>query len=178
MSEGKRGQLWRRWRVGMMVDSDDILVEVWRCLGETWRESCGLFFQIVFCLGWRSVLALTFKKKHNVQTCSNYRGMISYIMKPWERVDEALLSRGGDQWAVAWPHAEKEHHRCDVYYDSADGELQRSSEGVALCIFVDLEKAFDRVPIGIREWQWSIWGWWSTVRQGWGMWKAWPLSSK
>lgn len=43
------------------------------------------------------MLALTFKKKHNVQTCSNYRGMISYIMKPWERVDEALLSRGGDQ---------------------------------------------------------------------------------
>lgn len=55
------------------------------------------FFPDCFCLGWRSALALTFKKKHNVQTYCNYRGMISYIMKPWERVDEALLSRGGDQ---------------------------------------------------------------------------------
>lgn len=52
-------------------------------LGE---RAVDFFFQIVFCLGWRSVLALTFKKKHDVQTCSNYRGMISFFMKPWERV--------------------------------------------------------------------------------------------
>ncbi|KAK3529945.1 hypothetical protein QTP86_009331 [Hemibagrus guttatus] len=66
----------------------------------------------------RSVLVPIFKNKGDVQRCSNYRRikLMSHTMKLWERVVEARLRKYRD--------GQREPH----------------------CVFVDLEKAYDRVP--------------------------------
>ena len=42
---------------------------------------------------------------------------------------------------VVWFHA-KEYNRCKICFEDADREVQRELH----CVFVDLEKADDRVP--------------------------------
>ncbi|KAK3561612.1 hypothetical protein QTP86_010688 [Hemibagrus guttatus] len=66
----------------------------------------------------RSVLVPIFKNKGDVQSCSNYKGikLMSHTMKLWERVVEARLRK----------------------YRDGQRELH--------CVFVDLEKVYDRVP--------------------------------
>ncbi|KAK3543780.1 hypothetical protein QTP70_027194 [Hemibagrus guttatus] len=109
---------------GKAVGPDDIPVEVWKCLGEAAVEFLTSFFNSVLESErmpeeWRrSVLVPIFKNKGDVQSCSNYRGikLMSHTMKLWERVVEARLRKYRD--------GQKELH----------------------CVFVDLEKAYDRVP--------------------------------
>ncbi|KAK3574277.1 hypothetical protein QTP86_004371 [Hemibagrus guttatus] len=105
------------------VGPDDIPVEVWKCLGEAAVEFLTSLFNRVLESErmpeeWRSVLVPIFKNKGDMQSCSNYRGikLMSHTMKLWERVVEARLRK----------------------YRDGQRELH--------CVFVDLEKAYDRVP--------------------------------
>ncbi|KAK3547228.1 hypothetical protein QTP86_017837 [Hemibagrus guttatus] len=104
----------KRMKSGKAVGPGDILVEVWKCLGEAAVEFLASLFNRVLESEkmpeeWRrSLLVPIFKYKGDVQSCSNYRGikLMSHTMKLWERVVEARLS----------------NH------------------------YIDLEKAYDRVP--------------------------------
>ncbi|KAK3557346.1 hypothetical protein QTP70_026574, partial [Hemibagrus guttatus] len=115
----------KRMKSGKAVGPDDIPVEVWKCLGEAAVEFLTSLFNKVLESEkmpeeWRrSVLVPIFKNKGDVQSCSNYRGiaeLMSHTMKLWERVVEARLRK----------------------YRDGQRELH--------CVFVDLEKAYDRVP--------------------------------
>ncbi|KAK3531040.1 hypothetical protein QTP70_007883 [Hemibagrus guttatus] len=97
----------------------------------------------------RSVLVPIFKNKGDVQSCSNYRGikLMSHTMKLWERVVEAGFKR-------------KVVEICEQQYcfmprkSTTDAifalrilmEKYRDGQRELHCVFVDLEKAYDRVP--------------------------------
>ncbi|KAK3536514.1 hypothetical protein QTP86_013837 [Hemibagrus guttatus] len=132
----------KRMKSGKAVGPDNILVEVWKCLGEAAVEFLTSLFNKVLESGkmpeeWRrSVLVPIFKNKGDVQSCSNYRviKLMSHTMKLWERVVEARLR--------------KVVEICEQQY----GFMPRKSTTdaiFALRILMkerDLEKAYDRVP--------------------------------
>ncbi|KAK3512195.1 hypothetical protein QTP70_034966, partial [Hemibagrus guttatus] len=70
----------KRMKSGKAVGPDDILVKVWKCLGEAAVEFLTSLFNRVLESErmpeeWRrSVLVPIFKNKGDVQSCSNYRG--------------------------------------------------------------------------------------------------------
>ena len=144
----------KRMKSGKAVGPDGIPVEAWKCLGEM---AVGLLTRLFNKIlesermpeEWRlSVLVPIFKNKGDVQSCGNYRGikLLSHTMKVWERVVEARL-RG-------------EVTICEQQYGFMPGKsttdamfalrmlMERYREGQKElhCVFVDLEKAYDRVP--------------------------------
>ena len=144
----------KRMKSGKAVGPDGIPVDAWKCLGEM---AVGLLTRLFNKIlesermpeEWRlSVLVPIFKNKGDVQSCGNYRGikLLSHTMKVWERVVEARL-RG-------------EVPICEQQYGFMPGKsttdamfalrmlMERYREGQKElhCVFVDLEKAYDRVP--------------------------------
>lgn len=87
--------------MGEQLGSDDIPVEVWKCLGETGAEFLARLFHTVLenermHEEWRdSVLVPIFKNKVDIQSCSNIRGikLMSHTMKVWKSVVEARLRK-------------------------------------------------------------------------------------
>ena len=66
-------------------------------------------------------------------------------MKLCERIVERRL-RGAFTFGTVRFHARGNHYRCNVCFESVDGEVQRRSEGATLCVFVDVEKDYDKMP--------------------------------
>jgi hypothetical protein len=71
------------------LGSDDILIEVWRCLGDVVIMWLTKLFNIIFRSNkmpdeWRrSILVPIFKNKGDIQSYTNYRGikLMSHTMK-------------------------------------------------------------------------------------------------
>ena len=81
-------------KCGKAVGSDEIPVEVWKCLGQLGVVTlCKLFNRIMTteCIpsAWRnSILVPIFKEKGDVQGCKNYRDikLLTHTFKIWEKV--------------------------------------------------------------------------------------------
>jgi hypothetical protein len=88
-------------KIGKALVSDDIPIEVWRCLGDIAIVWLTKLFNIIFRSNkmpdeWRgSILVLIFKNKRDIQSCTNYRRikLMSYTIKLWERVIEHSLRK-------------------------------------------------------------------------------------
>ena len=86
-------------KCGNDVGSDEIPVEVWKCLGQLGVVTlCKLFnrFMTTECIpsAWRnSILVPIFKEKGDVQECKNYRGikLLTPTFKIWEKVVDRRL---------------------------------------------------------------------------------------
>jgi hypothetical protein len=133
---------------------DEIPVEVWKCLGEVGIDKLTELMQMIWeeekmPREWRdSVITPIYKDKGDVQDCGNYRGikLMSHTMKIWEKVIDHRLrvetSIGESQFgfmpgrsttdAIAVLRMSMEKYR----------EKQRGLH----MVFIDLEKAYDRVP--------------------------------
>ncbi|KAK3556231.1 hypothetical protein QTP70_006934 [Hemibagrus guttatus] len=139
---------------GKAVGPDDIPVEVWKCLGEAAVEFLTSLFNRVLESErmpeeWRrSVLVLIFKNKGDVQSCSNYRGikLMSHTMKLWERVVEARLRKVVEICEQQYGFMPRKSTTDAIFALRILMEKYRDGQRELHCVFVDLEKAYDRVP--------------------------------
>ncbi|KAK3556555.1 hypothetical protein QTP70_009541 [Hemibagrus guttatus] len=139
---------------GKAVGPDDIPVEVWKCLGEAAVEFLTRLFNRVLESErmpeeWRrSVLVPIFKNKGDVQSCSNYRGikLMSHTMKPWERVVEARLRKVVEICEQQYGFMPRKSTTDAIFALRILMKKYRDGQRELHCVFVDLEKAYDRVP--------------------------------
>ncbi|KAJ8348946.1 hypothetical protein SKAU_G00275380 [Synaphobranchus kaupii] len=96
----------------------------------------------------RSVLVPIFKNKGDVQSCSNYRGikLISHSMKLWERVVEARLREEVMISEQQYGFMPRKSTTDALFALRMLMEKYREGQKELHCVFVDLEKAYDRVP--------------------------------
>ncbi|KAK3521119.1 hypothetical protein QTP86_001686 [Hemibagrus guttatus] len=139
---------------GKAVGPDDIPVEVWKCLGEAAVEFLASLFNRVLESErmpeeWRrSVLVPIFKNKGDVQSCSNYRGikLMSHTMKVGERVVEARLRKVVEICEQQYGFMPRKSTTDAIFALRILMEKYRDGQRELHCVFVDLEKAYDRVP--------------------------------
>ncbi|KAK3564497.1 hypothetical protein QTP86_022776 [Hemibagrus guttatus] len=139
---------------GKAVGPDDIPVEVWKCLGEAAVEFLTSLFNRVLESEkmpeeWRrSVLVPIFKNKGDVQSCSNYRGikLMSHTMKLWERVVEARLRKVVEICEQQYGFMPRKSTTDAIFALRILMEKYRDGQRELHCVFVDLEKVYDRVP--------------------------------
>ncbi|KAK3545256.1 hypothetical protein QTP70_002579, partial [Hemibagrus guttatus] len=144
----------KRMKSGKAVGPDDIPVEVWKCLGEAAVEFLASLFNRVLESErmpeeWRrSVLVPIFKNKGDVQSCSNYRGikLMSQTMKVWERVVEARLRKVVEICEQQYGFMPRKSTTDAIFALRILMEKYRDGQRELHCVFVDLEKAYDRVP--------------------------------
>ncbi|KAK3560239.1 hypothetical protein QTP86_003045 [Hemibagrus guttatus] len=144
----------KRMKSGKTVGPDDIPVEVWKCLGEAAVEFLANLFNRVLESErmpeeWRrSVLVPIFKNKGDVQSCSNYRGikLMSHTMKVWERVVEARLRKVVEICEQQYGFMPRKSTTDAIFALRILMENYRDGQKELHCVFVDLEKAYDRVP--------------------------------
>ncbi|KAK3549961.1 hypothetical protein QTP86_016841, partial [Hemibagrus guttatus] len=144
----------KRMKSGKGVGPDDILVEVWKCLGEAAVEFLASLFNRVLESErmpeeWRrSVLVPIFKNKGDVQSCSNYRGikLMSHTMKLWERVVEARLRKVVEICEQQYGFMPRKSTTDAIFALRILMEKYRDGQRELHCVCVDLEKAYDRVP--------------------------------
>ncbi|KAK3550288.1 hypothetical protein QTP86_023820, partial [Hemibagrus guttatus] len=144
----------KRMKSGKAVGPDDIPVEVWKCLGQAAVEFLTSLFNRVLESDrmpeeWRrSVLLLIFKNKGDVQSCSNYRGikLMSHTMKLWERVVEARLRKVVKICEQQYGFMPRKSTTDAIFALRILMEKYRDGQRELHCVFVDLEKAYDRVP--------------------------------
>ncbi|KAK3542907.1 hypothetical protein QTP70_006530 [Hemibagrus guttatus] len=144
----------KRMKSGKAVGPDDIPVEVWKCLGEAAVEFLTSLFNRVLesermSEEWRrSALVPIFKNKGDVQSCSNYRGikLMSHTMKLWERVVEARLRKVVEICEQQYGFMPRKSTTYAIFALRILMEKYRDGQRELHCVFVDLEKAYDRVP--------------------------------
>ncbi|KAK3553750.1 hypothetical protein QTP70_009196 [Hemibagrus guttatus] len=143
----------KRMKSGKAVGPDDIPVEVWKCLGEAAVEFLACLFNRVLESEkmpeeWRSVLVPIFKNKGDVQSCSKYRGikLMSHTMKVWERVVEAKLRKVVEICEQQYGFMPRKSTTDAIFALRILMEKYRDGQRELHCVFLDLEKAYDRVP--------------------------------
>ena len=138
---------------GKAVGPDDIPVEVWKCLGEIALEFLTKLYNRTMESErmpeeWRdSILIPSFKNKGDVQSCSNYRGikLISHSMKLWERVVERRL-RSELTFSEQYGFMPGKSTTDALFALRVLMEKYREGQKELHCVFVDLDKAYDKVP--------------------------------
>ena len=144
----------RRIEKGKAVGPDEMPVEVWMCMGKMGMEFLTRLFNKLLMSErmpeeWRrSVLIPIYKNKGDAQCCGNYREikLMSHTMKVWERIIEARLR---DRVEIS-----KQQYGFMPGKGTTDAmfalrmlmEKYKKGQRELHCVFVDLEKAYDRVP--------------------------------
>ena len=144
----------KRMKVGKAVGPDDIPIEAWIGLGEIAVDFLTTVFNKILESEkmpdeWRnSVLVPIFKNKGDVQNCSNYRGikLINHSMKLWERVVETRLRKEVDICEQQYGFMPGRSTTDPMFALRLLMEKYREGQRELHCMFVDLEKAYDRVP--------------------------------
>ena len=147
----------QRMKNGKAVGPDDIPVEVWKCLGESVLKFLTKLYNRtmeseIMPEEWRdSVLIPIFKNKGDVHNCSNYReiNLMSHsdTMKLWERIIIARRLRSDLTFINQQYGFMPGKSTTDALL--ALGVLMekyREGQKELHCMFVDMEKAYDKVP--------------------------------
>ena len=139
---------------GRACSPDNIPVEVWKALGEVGVRILTELFNMVLSTGempqeWRkSLLTPIYKNKGDVLECKNYRGikLLSHTFKLYERIIDSRLRE------IITP---RESHlgflpgrgTVDAIFIVRQlMEKYRQGQKNLDIVFIDLEKAYDRVP--------------------------------
>ncbi|KAL5131500.1 LINE-1 retrotransposable element ORF2 protein [Glycine soja] len=150
----------KRMSNGKAVGPDNIPIEVWKTLGDRGLEwLTELFNEIMRSKRmpeeWRrSTLVSIYKNKGDIQNCANYRGikLMSHTMKLWERVIERRLRKETQVTENQFGFMPGRSTMEAIYLLRRVMEQYRMAQQDLHLIFIDLEKAYDRVP---REILWK-----------------------
>ena len=147
-------QALKKMRVGKAVGPDSIPADVWKIVGDkavTWLQR--IFNKIL--VGeqmpgeWReSWLVPLYKGKGDAQECKNYRGikLMSHTLKLWERVIDARLRKQTDVSGIQFGFMAGRSTTEPIFMLRQVMEKFRKRRQKMHIVFVDLEKAYDRVP--------------------------------
>ena len=149
----------RKMKKGKAVGPDELPVEVWKCMGKIGFKFLTRLFNRLL-MGermpeeWRkSVLIPIYKNKEDAQFSENYKGIkqMSHTMNVWERITEARLK---DRLEIS-----KQQYGFMPGKETTDAmfalrmlmEKYREGQRELHCIFVDLENAYDRIPLNFYK---------------------------
>ena len=144
----------RRMKKDKAVGPDELPVEVWKCMGEMGIKILTRLFNRLL-MGermpeeWRrSVLIPIYKNKGDAQCCGNYRGikLMSHTMKVWETIIEAKLRDRVEISKQQYGFMPRKGTTNSMFSLRMLMERYREGQRELHCVFVDLEKAYDRVP--------------------------------
>ena len=139
---------------GKAVGPDGIPIEAWKHLGELAVEFLMTQFNNMLeneevLEEWRkSVLVPIYKNKGETQECGNYRGikLMSHTMKMWKRVIDSRLREQVQICEQQYSFMPGKSNNDAVFALKMLMEKYREGHMDLHCIFIDLEKAYDRVP--------------------------------
>ena len=161
VSVGEVEHALRKMKVGKAVGPDSIPVEVWKIGGEkaaTWLQR--LFNKMLageqMPREWReSWVVPLYKGKGDTQECKNYRGikLMSHTLKVWERVVEGRLRRETEVSGRQFGFIPGKSTTEPIFMLRQMMEKFRRRKKKMHVVFVDLEKAYDRV---LRSVVWEV----------------------
>ena len=139
---------------GKAAGPDNLPVEVWKSLGRTGvnflKEALNKITdeEKISDIWRKSILIPIFKNKGDIMNCGNYRGikLMCHSMKLYERVHENrlrnIVSLSDEQFGFVKGKSTTD----DIFALRQLQERYREGQQDLHCVFIDLEKAYDRVP--------------------------------
>ena len=139
---------------GKATGPDEIPAEIWKYLGQDGVIVLYKLFNAILRCGripeaWRmSILIPIYKGKGDVLECSNYRGikLLSHTFKIWERIIDKRLRELVHITEIQQGFMPGKSTTDAIFAVRQLTEKYREGRNNLYMIFIDLEKAYDRVP--------------------------------
>jgi hypothetical protein len=150
----------KRMKGGKAMGPDEIPIEVWRSLGDVVIVWLTKLFNPIFQSNkmpdeWRrSILVPIFKNKGDVQSCTSYRGvkLRSHTMKLWERIIEHHLRGVSNVTKNQFGFMPGRSSVDAIFLTRQLMERCREQKKDLHMVFIDLDKAYDKVPRNVMSW--------------------------